>query len=109
MKKTSVGDRLKEFRAAVGVSNDELAAVLQVAKNTVSNYMNDVTTIPADKVGLLADAYPALNIEYLVADRGELWLDLQAGADRLEIEDLLKSIEGSVVEVRRRVAKYRAS
>ena len=54
-KKISKGERIKELREAKGLSQDELAKMLNISKQAVGKYeKNIVTNIPSDRVESMA-------------------------------------------------------
>ena len=60
----TVGKRIKDYRIAAGLTQTELAESVQISKQTLYKYENDIiTNIPSDKIELIAkriNATPAL-------------------------------------------------
>ena len=59
------GDRLKELRKEHNLTQEEISEICQVAKQTISNWENNVTQPPFDIVKRLAQ-YFSVTIDYLL-------------------------------------------
>lgn len=59
------GDRLKELRKERDLTQEEISEICQVAKQTISNWENNVTQPPFDIVKKLAQ-YFGVTIDYLL-------------------------------------------
>ena len=52
----TVGSRIRECRKALGLSQEALAELLYMKKNTISRYENDEHDIPSSNIVALAEA-----------------------------------------------------
>lgn len=59
------GDRLKELRKKRNLTQEEISEICQVAKQTISNWENNITQPPFDIVKKLAQ-YFGVTIDYLL-------------------------------------------
>lgn len=51
----TIGQRIKQYRTAAGLTQTDLAASIKVSKQTLYKYENDIiTNIPSDKIELIA-------------------------------------------------------
>lgn len=63
-------ERFKAARLQAGLSQDKLAAVLEVSKRTLINYENGVTMPPIDKLPVIAKHF-GVSIESLISEEEE--------------------------------------
>lgn len=59
------GDRLKELRKGKNLTQEEIGEICQVAKQTISNWENNITQPPFEIVNKLAQ-YFGVSVEYLL-------------------------------------------
>lgn len=59
------GERLKELRKGKNLTQEEIGEICQVAKQTISNWENNITQPPFEIVNKLAQ-YFGVSIEYLL-------------------------------------------
>lgn len=59
------GDRLKELRKGKNLTQEEIGEICQVAKQTISNWENNITQPPFEIVNKLAK-YFGVSVEYLL-------------------------------------------
>lgn len=52
----TIGDRIKECRKDMGLSQEALAEILYMKKSTISKYENDDRDIPASTIVILSEA-----------------------------------------------------
>ena len=77
----NIGDKIKKLRKNMGISQIDLAEIIQVSKQTLYKYENGiVTNIPSDKLEALADALDTTP-EYLMG-----WTDDPIDYDKLDID-----------------------
>ena len=54
----TVGDRIREYRKKMGMSQEELAAKVDVTKQAIYKYeSNIVTNIPLDKIEIMSSVF----------------------------------------------------
>lgn len=86
----TIGNKIKKLRKNLGLSQIDLADIIQVSKQTLYKYENGlVTNIPSDKLESLADALDTTP-EYLMG-----WTDDPIDYDKLDI-DIPTWWEGSI-------------
>lgn len=64
MTKMSIGSRLKQFREAKGMPQDEFAAIIGTTQRTLSRYESDETDLKAPVIAQLAEI--GCNMEWLI-------------------------------------------
>lgn len=85
MEKTTIGKRIKKRREELGMTQEQLADVLYIKKNTISYYENDIIDI---KISALVNVARALStsVAYLTGEEPE--------NEREEIAQVLRLVKG---------------
>jgi transcriptional regulator with XRE-family HTH domain len=82
------GERIKELREKAGLTQEELAAKLKVAKQTIHKYeKNIVTNIPSDNIELLATVLDSTP-EYILGWDAKIKAD-PVGTAELHVEMIM--------------------
>lgn len=107
----SFAERLKEARAAAGLNQKELGAMIGVTGNAVSNYENG-TSSPNDKI--LLKIFDALNVEpnYLFQDsfaKEKAPAEQGLSPDQIELLKLFDASDADGRDLLLQVALYTAS
>lgn len=85
--KVSVGNRLRELRKEKGVSQDDLARLLNINKTTVSNYESDRRNLSVENITTLCK-YFNVTADYLLGIT-----DKRIITDKTQIVDVSESIQ----------------
>ena len=77
----TIGEKIKQLREALEITQTELADMIQVSKQTLYKYENNlVTNIPSDKLEMIADKLDTTP-EYLMG-----WEDDPIDYDKLDVD-----------------------
>lgn len=94
---TTLGSRVKAFRKAKKLSGEELGSVIGVGRGQVSSIENDKSMPTLEGCIKLSDAYPELDINWMLTGKGEMfisqdqsngdcWPLLQAEKEKMQAE-----------------------
>ena len=82
----TIGDRIKERRKDLGLSQETLAEILYMKKSTISKYENDDRDIPASTIVILSEALNTSPNYLLLGPDG-------IGMDEKWIEDIVQVLK----------------
>ena len=69
-----IGDRIKDIRVNLSISQSDMANILGTNQKTLSRYENNLTFPPVDILEKLAEKYN-FNLHWLITGKGEMFID----------------------------------
>lgn len=72
IKENDFGNRLREFKSRVSISNEELSSALDVSMKTCSQYLNNKSYPSIIQIESLKQHFPKLNLNWLIYGEGEM-------------------------------------
>ena len=101
-----VKDRLKFFIKSIGLSVAEFEKSIYVS----NGYVNSISkSIGIDKINLMLEKYPNLNIEWLLTGKGNMLKNASSGADEAAPADKMTENLQYIIELQKeKIARLEA-
>jgi transcriptional regulator with XRE-family HTH domain len=105
----TIGSRLKEFREHLNLSQEDFADKCGVTQGNITQWETN-TVKPARKLSLIINAYPELNIDWLMNGTGQMIKNLndRSKSNNTDVEALLKYVKKLETELKERDAEIKS-
>jgi DNA-binding XRE family transcriptional regulator len=105
---STFGSRLKEFRATTGLNQEEFGKKIGLARTTISNVEIDKYVINVQNLILLIQAFPKLNIYWLLINMGNMIRTTDVDDVKIEfLGELLREKDERIKALEELLGKYR--
>lgn len=74
---STLGSRIRLFREYKGLSQEEMAEILNVSQGNITQWETDRNKPNAERLTFIQSKFPELNLEWLFANKGDMLIKTQ--------------------------------
>ena len=94
-----IGGRLRDLRKQKGITQQQIADVMDIGRNQYQKYEKGITLVPSDKVDMLVKYYDVTADYILYGDESYKFLKLLDSLSPMQKRKILPAIESMILEV----------